>query len=96
MGSIRQSLRRLRLATSLEGQSAILVSVQDSGPGIATKHSSRVFDPFFTTKPSGMGLGLSICHMIVEGHGGELRLVRGNSSGCTFEIVLKSAAGGIE
>jgi two-component system sensor kinase FixL len=38
----------------------VLVSVQDSGTGIAPEHAERMFDAFFTTKPNGIGLGLSI------------------------------------
>jgi C4-dicarboxylate-specific signal transduction histidine kinase len=38
----------------------VVVSVQDSGTGIAPEHAERMFDAFFTTKPNGIGLGLSI------------------------------------
>jgi C4-dicarboxylate-specific signal transduction histidine kinase len=38
----------------------VLVSVQDSGTGIAPEHPERMFDAFFTTKPNDIGLGLSI------------------------------------
>jgi signal transduction histidine kinase len=80
--------RRLRLATSLIGQSSVVLHIKDSGPGITSENTDRVFDPFFTTKPSGMGLGLSICRTIVEDHHGQLRLAKTDSDGCLFEIVL--------
>jgi signal transduction histidine kinase len=80
--------RHLRLATKRNGQTAVLLSVQDRGLGITAEESIRVFEPFFTTKSSGMGLGLSICKTIVEDHGGELRLAEASPSGCTFEMVL--------
>jgi signal transduction histidine kinase len=92
MSSNVPSARRLRLATRREGQSAVLLSVQDSGPGIAAEESMRIFEPFFTTKPAGMGLGLSICRTIIEDHGGHLRLAKSSPSGCTFEMVLPIAA----
>jgi len=92
MDSNVSNARRLRLAAGREGQSAVLLSVQDSGPGIAAEESMRVFEPFFTTKPTGMGLGLSICRTIVEDHGGQLRLAKASLGGCSFEMVLPTAA----
>ena len=62
------------------------------GPDINPENATQIFDPFFTTKPSGMGLGLSISQRIIEDHGGELRLTKTDSNGCTFEITLPSAA----
>ena len=81
------SARHLGVMTTNGGNSVSLF-VQDSGPGIDPGDEARIFDPFFTTKSSGMGLGLSICRMIAEAHGGELRLARKGSIGCTFEIAL--------
>jgi signal transduction histidine kinase len=46
--------------------------IEDTGPGIDPKKTDDIFDAFFTTKPHRMGLGLAICRMIVEHHGGEL------------------------
>jgi signal transduction histidine kinase len=82
----------LRLATNLGEHSSVVLCVQDSGPGITAENTDRVFDPFFTTKPSGMGLGLSICQTIIEGHGGRLRLAKTDSDGCVFEISLPIAS----
>jgi C4-dicarboxylate-specific signal transduction histidine kinase len=84
--------RTLRMVTTQGGNSVVSVSVQDSGPGINPENGTRVFDPFFTTKSSGMGLGLSISRKIIEDHGGDLRLTRTGSNGCTFEITLPSVA----
>ncbi len=53
-------------------QPRVRVSVCDSGPGPSAQVRSRLFQSFVTTKPSGLGLGLSICKAIVEGHGGRL------------------------
>jgi C4-dicarboxylate-specific signal transduction histidine kinase len=83
--------RYLRLATTKDGDSSVVLSIQDSGPGIAVENADRVFEPFFTTKPSGLGLGLSICQTIVEEHDGQLRLSASSSDGCIFEVVLPPA-----
>ncbi|MGC1941683.1 MAG: ATP-binding protein, partial [Pseudolabrys sp.] len=72
--------------------SVVSLSVQDSGPGITPENGTHVFDPFFTTKSSGTGLGLSISQRIIQDHGGELRLTKTSSNGCTFEITLPSVA----
>ena len=88
MSSSPPKARRLRLRTSFVGQSTVLVTVQDSGPGIAPKDQARIFDPFFTTKPAGMGLGLAISSTLVANHGGKLRLVQSDSDGSIFELAL--------
>lgn len=80
--------RRLRLETSFDGNSAVLMSIQDSGPGISVENSEHIFDPFFTTKPDGMGLGLAISAKLLEDSGGKLRLVRSAPDGTTFELAI--------
>jgi K+-sensing histidine kinase KdpD len=46
--------------------------VRDSGPGLTPESIDRLFDAFYTTKADGMGMGLSICHSIVEAHEGRI------------------------
>ena len=84
--------KRLHMTTSTNGISSVLLSVQDTGPGVAAENSDRVFEPFFTTKASGMGLGLSICQTIAQNHGGSLRLAKTDFDGCVFELALPFAA----
>src|SRR4030088_790948 len=50
--------RVLRVITQSHGPDAIIVAVEDSGPGINPSRLDSVFDPFITTKPDGMGLSL--------------------------------------
>jgi C4-dicarboxylate-specific signal transduction histidine kinase len=70
-----------------EGQ-AVLVAVQDSGVGLSPKATARLFETFYTTKPDGLGMGLSICRSIVEGHGGRLWAEANPGSGATFQFTL--------
>lgn len=69
-----------------------VVSVTDTGVGIPPAALARVFDPFVTTEPpSGVGLGLWICHRIVEELGGDLTAESEVRRGSTFRVVLPSA-----
>ena len=88
MSSVAPDARHVRLTTSFDGHSTILLSVQDSGRGIPVEDRERMFDPFFTTKSGGMGMGLAICFTVVENHGGKLRLVKSDSDGSIFELAI--------
>ena len=67
---------------------AVAVAVEDSGPGIAPSQLDDIFGAFVTTKPHGMGLGLAICRMIIEHHGGALTASSDGQNGATFQFVL--------
>jgi PAS domain S-box-containing protein len=69
----------------------VVISVHDSGTGIAPEHAERMFDAFFTTKPNGIGLGLSICRSIVEAHGGRLSASPVHPYGSVFQVMLPAA-----
>jgi two-component system, LuxR family, sensor kinase FixL len=62
-------------------------SVSDLGPGIEPEKLGHLFEPFYTTKPTGMGIGLSISHTIIEAHGGCIWAVN-NDRGATFRFTL--------
>jgi signal transduction histidine kinase len=66
----------------------IVVSVRDSGSGIATDDMRRLFKTFFTTKPNGMGMGLSISRSIVEAHGGRIWASGNRGPGASFQFAL--------
>jgi signal transduction histidine kinase len=80
--------RMLRLTTERRDRNAIAVTVQDSGPGIDPKQIGSIFDAFVTTKAHGMGLGLAICRVIIERHGGQLSASSDGRSGALFQLVL--------
>ena len=63
------------------------VDVADRGPGVPPARRRRIFEPFESTKRSA-GLGLSICHSIVERHGGELSLHERDGGGAVFRVRL--------
>jgi signal transduction histidine kinase len=92
MSSQPREARRLALKTRFDGQSTVLMSVEDSGPGISAADQAHIFDPFFTTKPGGMGLGLAISSTLVANHGGRLRLVRSDADGSVFELAIPIVA----
>lgn len=92
MGTTTDQGRVLRVTTELRGRDAIAVTVEDSGPGIASQKLDSIFTAFLTTKSHGMGLGLAICRMIVEQHGGQLTASSDGKSGALFQFVLPAAA----
>ena len=95
MAGTKDRSRILRVKTEPHGRDAVVVAVEDSGPGIAANQLDDIFGAFVTTKPHGMGLGLAICRMIIEHHGGELTASSDGRNGATFQFVLpiKSIAG---
>lgn len=68
----------------------IKITLADDGPGIPQEDLERIFEPFYTTKEEGKGtgLGLDICHGIVEAHGGRLRATSNVGEGTTFVIEI--------
>ena len=72
----RASLNALYGKVDLGGgpRSMVEVQVADEGSGISPAVRAKIFDPFFTTKPSGLGLGLAICHRILEEHHGAIQV----------------------
>jgi signal transduction histidine kinase len=84
--------RILRVTTELRGSDAIAIAVEDSGPGIDPEKLDHIFTAFVTTKSQGMGLGLAICRMIIEQHGGSLTASSDGKNGALFQFVLPIAS----
>jgi signal transduction histidine kinase len=62
--------RELQVSTVSIDPEGVRVVVRDTGPGLRPQSLPRLFEPFYTTKPDGMSIGLSICRLIIEAHGG--------------------------
>ena len=91
------SKRELVLSTEIVEDNMVMISVADTGAGIAPEIASQLFQPFVTTKPQGMGVGLSISRTIIEAHGGRI-WVEGNPAGgtifrFTIRVVTKEEVG---
>ena len=91
MDGVTAKPRRLAIdvGKSIDGEDAkecIVVTVEDTGPGIAAADLNRLFDAFFTTKADGMGMGLSICRTIVQAHGGRIWATSRDSAGASFHF----------
>jgi PAS domain S-box-containing protein len=80
--------RELIVMSEKSADGGILISVRDSGAGIAPEHMRRIFDAFFTTKPAGIGMGLSICRSILEAHGGRIWAEANPDRGVTVRFDL--------
>ena len=88
MSNVVNRPRILRLRSERHDLNYLLITVEDSGIGIDPKIIDQIFNPFFTTKTDGMGMGLSICRTIVEGHGGRLTVSRREPHGSIFHLLL--------
>jgi len=83
----------LGIHTRPEGDEHVVLTVADTGVGMAEHVRKRIFDPFFTTKGEvGTGLGLSVSYSIIQRHGGEMRAESQPGRGTTFTIVLPVGA----
>ena len=80
--------RELTISAAMAGESAVEISIIDTGPGIAPEIADRLFQPFVTTKAQGMGVGLSICRSIVEAHGGKLWVEPNPGGGTIFSFAV--------
>jgi CheY-like chemotaxis protein len=73
----------------------VRVSITDKGGGIAENVLPKIFDPYFSTKQrgqqKGMGLGLTICHAVVQKHGGAIAVESEFGAGTTFHVFLRAA-----
>src|SRR5215510_9150940 len=90
LSGVSEGSRELRIGTGPDASGGVLVTVQDSGPGLHPESVDRLFDAFYTTKPGGMGMGLAICRSIVEAHGGQIGAARAAGPGATVQLTLQA------
>jgi C4-dicarboxylate-specific signal transduction histidine kinase len=92
MRGVSDGTRELFIRSRMEEPGAVLVRVQDSGPGLTQAALDRLFDAFYTTKPNGLGLGLSISRSIIETFGGRLWATANMPRGAIFEFIVPACA----
>ncbi len=81
--------QRVRVTTREDGEEA-LITVEDTGPGVADDVKDRIFEAFFTTKPAGVGtgLGLALVSEIIDNHNGTMTVDRSELGGARFAVRL--------
>lgn len=77
----------IRVALS-ETAGGVLLTVEDSGPGVAEQSRDEIFDAFVTRRDDGLGLGLAICREVVESHRGRIHVEQSAMGGAAFVVEL--------
>jgi signal transduction histidine kinase len=88
MSGVEDGNRELHISTASIEPEGVCVAVRDTGHGLRPESLPRLFEPFYTTKPDGMGIGLSICRSIIEGHGGRLWATACEPRGALFQFTI--------
>ncbi|TFG99305.1 MAG: hypothetical protein E4H14_20335 [Candidatus Thorarchaeota archaeon] len=77
---------QLRISTTTDSSKWVILSIADTGIGIPSEDIEKLFQPLFTTKAQGIGLGLPITKVLVEGHNGVISVESELSKGTTVTI----------
>ena len=78
---------QLTISADTADENAV-ISIQDTGVGIAEEHMSKLFQPLFTTKAKGQGLGLTVCKRLIETNDGQITVTSKLGVGSKFTITL--------
>ena len=89
--SVHDGPREVIVRSTANEDGNVLVSVEDSGPGLEPSKIEEVFEAFYTTKPDGMGMGLAVSRSIIEALGGRLWAVPNSPCGARFQFSLPAA-----
>ncbi len=76
------------LSAQPKGKNWISIKISDTGSGLTPEEIEKIFNPDYTTKDKGLGLGLTLAHEIIKGHGGDIQVRSQPGQGTTFEILL--------
>ncbi len=87
--ALEESGGEVRLEIAAPPRGAVVVAVEDDGPGLSEEARARLFEPFYTSKASGTGLGLAISKRLAEALGGELRILPAEPRGARAELVFR-------
>lgn len=95
-GIVRITVSKARLRSEIKEwnddrepeRSSVRVSIADTGEGIPADQLDKVFDPYFTSKTNGSGIGLAVCHSIVEQHQGNISIKSEPGHGTVVTIEL--------
>jgi signal transduction histidine kinase len=88
MSAVEGRPRSLRIASEQVDGAQVCITVCDAGVGLPGDDAGRLFEPFYTTKANGLGIGLSICRSIIEGHKGRLWAQPNAGDGASFLFTL--------
>jgi nitrogen fixation/metabolism regulation signal transduction histidine kinase len=92
-----ETLGTIRISTKMEKQilrKSVVLSIEDSGPGIPKNIQEKIFQPYFSTKAGhGTGIGLAIVEKTVFDHHGHLSIENSSMGGCNFKIELPLEGG---
>jgi two-component system, LuxR family, sensor kinase FixL len=91
MGSRRSLPGRIEVTAEARGAD-VVISIDDSGPGVAAALSEQLFEPFVTSKAKGMGLGLSLSRTLLRHQGGDLWSEPSRLGGARFVVRLPTQA----
>ncbi|MCK5723026.1 MAG: GHKL domain-containing protein, partial [Gammaproteobacteria bacterium] len=87
-GMSHKTDRKINVKTYLN-KGSIIIKVADNGPGISEDDLEHIFDPFYTRKKKmGLGVGLSVCNDMIEGHGGTIVAENAPDGSALFTIKL--------
>ncbi len=79
----------IRISSGLDAErKEVVISFQDTGPGIPQDEVDHIFEPFYSTKTKGAGIGLSLCQMLVQEQNGRITLANNSPQGARFQVHL--------
>lgn len=93
MSSVQGRPRELHVLAAQGAADSLVITVRDTGVGFGLRGAARAFEPFHSTKAYGMGVGLWICRMLIEAHGGRLWVSPSEGPGAAVHFSLPCRRG---